>query len=41
MNFDLTEDQEMMREMFARFLDEHSSLAQQYGAGARCEAFGF
>jgi 3-oxochol-4-en-24-oyl-CoA dehydrogenase len=26
MNFDLTEDQEMMREMFARFLDEHSSM---------------
>ena len=25
MNFDLTEEQEMMRDMFARFLDEHSS----------------
>ncbi len=25
MNFDLTDDQEMMRDMFARFLDEHSS----------------
>jgi 3-oxochol-4-en-24-oyl-CoA dehydrogenase len=28
MNFDLTEDQEMMRDMFARFLDENSSLAR-------------
>jgi 3-oxochol-4-en-24-oyl-CoA dehydrogenase len=28
MNFDLTEDQEMMRDMFARFLDEHSSTAR-------------
>jgi 3-oxochol-4-en-24-oyl-CoA dehydrogenase len=28
MNFDLTEDQQMMREMFARFLDEHSSMAR-------------
>ena len=28
MNFDLTEDQEMMRDMFARFLDEHSSMAR-------------
>lgn len=27
MNFDLTQDQEMMRDMFARFLDEHSSMA--------------
>lgn len=27
MNFDLTEDQKMMRDMFARFLDEHSSMA--------------
>jgi 3-oxochol-4-en-24-oyl-CoA dehydrogenase len=26
MNFELTDDQEMMREMFARFLDEHSSM---------------
>ena len=28
MNFDLTDDQEMMRDMFARFLDEHSSMAR-------------
>ena len=28
MNFQLTEDQEMMREMFARFLDENSSMAR-------------
>lgn len=28
MNFDLTADQEMMRDMFARFLDEHSSMAR-------------
>ena len=28
MNFDLTEEQEMMREMFARFLDETSSPAR-------------
>ncbi len=28
MNFDLTQDQEMMRDMFARFLDEHSSMAR-------------
>lgn len=28
MNFDLTEEQEMMREMFARFLDENSSPAR-------------
>ena len=28
MNFDLTDDQEMMRDMFARFLDEHSSTAR-------------
>ena len=28
MNFDLTEDQEMMRDMFARFLDENSSTAR-------------
>lgn len=28
MNFDLTEDQEMMRDMFARFLDDHSSMAR-------------
>jgi alkylation response protein AidB-like acyl-CoA dehydrogenase len=28
MNFELTEDQEMMRDMFARFLDEHSSVAR-------------
>ncbi|WIW90116.1 acyl-CoA dehydrogenase (plasmid) [Sphingobium sp. V4] len=26
MNFDLTDDQEMMRDMFARFLDEQSSM---------------
>ncbi len=28
MNFDLTEEQEMMRDMFARFLDENSSMAR-------------
>jgi 3-oxochol-4-en-24-oyl-CoA dehydrogenase len=28
MNFDLTDDQEMMRDMFARFLDEQSSTAR-------------
>ena len=28
MNFELTEDQEMMRDMFARFLDENSSMAR-------------
>jgi 3-oxochol-4-en-24-oyl-CoA dehydrogenase len=28
MNFDLTDDQEMMRDMFARFLDEHSSMTR-------------
>ncbi|MDE2405128.1 MAG: acyl-CoA dehydrogenase [Sphingomonadales bacterium] len=28
MNFDLTEEQEMMRDMFARFLDENSSSAR-------------
>lgn len=28
MNFDITEDQEMMRDMFARFLDEQSSMAR-------------
>lgn len=28
MNFDLTADQEMMRDMFARFLDENSSMAR-------------
>ncbi|SFO35360.1 acyl-CoA dehydrogenase family protein [Sphingomonas sp. OK281] len=28
MNFDLTDDQEMMRDMFARFLDENSSTAR-------------
>jgi 3-oxochol-4-en-24-oyl-CoA dehydrogenase len=28
MNFDLTPDQDMMRDMFARFLDEHSSIAR-------------
>jgi alkylation response protein AidB-like acyl-CoA dehydrogenase len=28
MNFALTDDQEMMRDMFARFLDEHSSTAR-------------
>jgi len=28
MNFDLTEDQEMMRETFARFLSDHSSVAR-------------
>jgi 3-oxochol-4-en-24-oyl-CoA dehydrogenase len=28
MNFELSEDQEMMRDMFARFLDENSSMAR-------------
>ena len=28
MNFDLTDDQEMMRDMFARFLNDHSSMAR-------------
>ena len=28
MNFDLSDDQEMMRDMFARFLDEQSSMAR-------------
>lgn len=28
MNFDLTEDQEMMRDMFARFLNDQSSMAR-------------
>ncbi len=28
MNFDISSDQEMMRDMFARFLDEHSSMAR-------------
>ncbi|NML05809.1 acyl-CoA dehydrogenase [Sphingomonas sp. G-3-2-10] len=28
MNFELTEDQEMVRDTFARFLDEHSSMAR-------------
>ncbi len=28
MNFDLTDDQEMMRDMFARFLDENSTMAR-------------
>lgn len=28
MNFDITEDQDMMRDMFARFLDEQSSPAR-------------
>ena len=28
MNFDLTEEQEMVRETFARFLDEHSSMSR-------------
>ena len=28
MNFDLTEDQDMMRDMFARYLDENSSMAR-------------
>ena len=28
MNFELTEDQQMMREMFGRFLDENSSMAR-------------
>jgi 3-oxochol-4-en-24-oyl-CoA dehydrogenase len=34
MNFDLTEDQEMMRDMFARFLDENSSIARVRAADA-------
>ena len=28
MNFELSEDQRMMRETFARFLDEHSTMAR-------------
>ncbi|MEO6248240.1 MAG: acyl-CoA dehydrogenase [Sphingomicrobium sp.] len=28
MNFELTDDQDMMRDMFARFLDEHSSMVR-------------
>jgi alkylation response protein AidB-like acyl-CoA dehydrogenase len=28
MNFDLTDEQEMVRDTFARFLDEHSSMAR-------------
>jgi alkylation response protein AidB-like acyl-CoA dehydrogenase len=28
LNLDLTDDQEMLRDMFARFLDEHSSVAR-------------
>lgn len=28
MNFELTDDQQMMRDMFVRFLDEHSSMAR-------------
>ena len=28
MNFDLSEDQRMMRESFARFFDEQSSIAR-------------
>ncbi|QIG80826.1 acyl-CoA dehydrogenase family protein [Stakelama tenebrarum] len=34
MNFELTEDQEMMRDMFARFLDENSSMARVRTAAA-------
>ncbi len=34
MNFDLTDDQEMMRDMFARFLDENSSIARVRAAEA-------
>jgi 3-oxochol-4-en-24-oyl-CoA dehydrogenase len=34
MNFDLTNDQEMMRDMFARFLDEESSMARVRAAQA-------
>jgi 3-oxochol-4-en-24-oyl-CoA dehydrogenase len=34
MNFDLTEDQDMLRDMFARFLDEHSSIARVRAAAA-------
>lgn len=36
MNFELSADQQMMRDMFARFLDEHSSMARvraAFGAG--------
>ena len=28
MNFDITDEQEMMRDTFARFLDENSSMAR-------------
>ena len=34
MNFDLTDDQTMMRESFARFLDEHSAIAKVRAAAA-------
>jgi alkylation response protein AidB-like acyl-CoA dehydrogenase len=34
MNFDLTADQTMMRESFARFLDEHSAIAKVRAAAA-------
>ncbi len=34
MNFELTDDQAMMRDMFARFLDEHSSIARVRVAAA-------
>jgi alkylation response protein AidB-like acyl-CoA dehydrogenase len=34
MNFDLSEDQQMMRDNFARFLDQHSSVARVRAAQA-------
>lgn len=38
MNFDLTEDQEMMRDMFARFLDDNSSMARVRAAPSGFDA---
>ncbi len=35
MNFDLSEDQRLMRETFARFFDEHSSMERVRAAAAR------
>ena len=39
MNFDLTEEQEMVRETFARFLDEHSSTVRVRAAMADGNGF--
>jgi alkylation response protein AidB-like acyl-CoA dehydrogenase len=35
MNFDISEDQQMMRDTFARFLDKHSSMARVRAAQPR------